>query len=39
MFMGSSSTIHLAGPSIILVYTVIGVFMYFMMRALGEMLF
>ena len=28
MFMGSSSTIHLAGPSIILVYTVIGVFMY-----------
>ena len=38
MFMGSSSTIHLAGPSIILVYTVIGVFMYFMMRALGEML-
>ena len=38
MFMGSSSTIHLAGPSSALVYALIGFFLYFMMRALGEML-
>ena len=38
MFMGSSSTIHLAGPSSALIYALIGFFMYFMMRALGEML-
>ena len=34
----SSSTIHLAGPSSALVYALIGFFLYFMMRALGEML-
>ena len=38
MFMGSSNTIHYAGPSSMLVYAVIGVFLYFMMRAMGEML-
>ena len=38
MFMGSSSTIHLAGPSSALIYALIGFFLYFMMRALGEML-
>ena len=38
MFMGSSSTIHLAGPSSALIYALIGFFMYFMMRAFGEML-
>lgn len=38
MFMGSSKTINVAGPSSMLVYAVIGFFMYFMMRAMGEML-
>lgn len=38
MFMGSSKTINLAGPSSMLVYAVIGFFLYFMMRAMGEML-
>lgn len=38
MFMGSSRTINLAGPSSMLVYAVIGFFLYFMMRAMGEML-
>ena len=38
MFMGSSNTIHEAGPSSMLVYAVIGFFLYFMMRAMGEML-
>ena len=31
MFMGSSSTIHLAGPSSALIYALIGFFLYFMM--------
>ncbi|MDO5082746.1 MAG: amino acid permease [Arachnia propionica] len=38
MFMGSSKTINQAGPSAMLVYAVIGFFLYFMMRAMGEML-
>lgn len=38
MFMGSSKTIHEAGPSAMLVYAVVGFFLYFMMRAMGEML-
>ncbi|RLP10079.1 amino acid permease [Propionibacterium australiense] len=38
MFMGSSRTIHVAGPSSALVYALIGMFLYFMMRAMGEML-
>ncbi len=38
LFMGSGKTIHLAGPSIMVVYMVIGTFMYFVMRAMGEML-
>ena len=38
MFMGSSRTINVAGPSSMLVYAFIGMFLYFMMRAMGEML-
>jgi putative membrane protein len=38
MFMGSSKTINQAGPSSMLVYAVVGFFLYFMMRAMGEML-
>ncbi|MDR2896145.1 MAG: amino acid permease [Propionibacteriaceae bacterium] len=38
LFNGAGRTISLAGPSIILVYIVIGFFLYFVMRALGEML-
>ncbi|WIY82702.1 amino acid permease [Propionimicrobium sp. PCR01-08-3] len=38
MFMGSSRTINVAGPSSMLVYALIGFFLYFMMRAMGEML-
>jgi AAT family amino acid transporter len=37
LFLGSSSAIELAGPSVILAYIIGGVFMYFIMRALGEM--
>ncbi len=37
LFLGSSSAIELAGPSVILAYIIGGGFMYFIMRALGEM--
>lgn len=38
LFMGSGKTIHAAGPSIIFVYMIIGFFLFFMMRAMGELL-
>lgn len=38
LFMGSGKTIALAGPSILLVYAVIGFMLFFVMRALGELL-
>ncbi|RMX07901.1 amino acid permease [Corticibacter populi] len=38
LFMGSGKTISLAGPSILLVYAVIGCMLFFVMRALGELL-
>jgi D-serine/D-alanine/glycine transporter len=38
LFMGSGKTIHVAGPSILLIYAIIGFFLYFVMRAMGEML-
>lgn len=38
LFMGSGKTINLAGPSILLVYTIIGFILFFVMRAMGELL-
>lgn len=38
LFMGSGKTISLAGPSIVLIYMIIGTMLFFMMRALGELL-
>lgn len=38
LFMGSGKTISLAGPSILLVYAIIGIMLFFVMRALGELL-
>ncbi len=38
LFMGSGKTISLAGPSILLVYAIIGFMLFFVMRALGEVL-
>lgn len=38
LFMGSGKTISLAGPSIIMVYGIIGFFLFFLMRAMGELL-
>lgn len=38
LFMGAGKTIHLSGSSIILTYAIIGFFLFFVMRALGELL-
>lgn len=38
LFMGSGKTIYLAGPSIIFVYMIIGFMLFFVMRAMGELL-
>lgn len=36
--MGSGKTISLAGPSILFIYMIIGLMIFFVMRALGELL-
>jgi D-serine/D-alanine/glycine transporter len=38
LFMGSGKTISLAGPSIVFVYMAIGIMLFFVMRAMGELL-
>lgn len=38
LFMGAGRSIHVAGPSIMLVYAIVGFFLYFVMRAMGELL-
>ncbi|MBO3143468.1 D-serine/D-alanine/glycine transporter [Dermatophilus congolensis] len=38
LFMGSGKTISVAGPSIMFVYLIIGVMLFFVMRAMGELL-
>ena len=39
LFLGAGRSISLTGPSIILIYMLTGLFMYLMMRAIGEMLY
>lgn len=38
LFLGSGTAIHESGPSIILAYAVAGVFCYFLMLAIGDLL-
>jgi D-serine/D-alanine/glycine transporter len=38
LFLGSGTSIQLAGPSILLAYTIVGTVCFFIMRALGELL-
>ena len=38
LFLGSGKTISQAGPGIILIYAVTGLMLYFLMRAMGELL-
>jgi len=37
--MGSASTIQWTGPSVLLAYAICGMFIFFIMRAMGEMLY
>ncbi|ADC86568.1 MULTISPECIES: amino acid permease [Staphylococcus] len=38
LFLGSGESVHLAGPSILLTYAVVGFVLFMFMRAMGEML-
>lgn len=38
LFLGSGQAIRLAGPSIIFAYLIVGIALFFVMRALGELL-
>ncbi|MDO5746246.1 MAG: amino acid permease [Actinomycetaceae bacterium] len=38
LFMGSGKTISLAGPSVVVVYIIIGAVLFLVMRAMGELL-
>ncbi|MBM7691571.1 D-serine/D-alanine/glycine transporter [Peribacillus deserti] len=38
LFLGAGKSIHLAGPSILFAYTITGIILFFIMRALGEIL-
>ncbi|NYE94268.1 D-serine/D-alanine/glycine transporter [Psychromicrobium silvestre] len=38
LFLGSGKTISVAGPSVIFVYMIIGFMLFFVMRAMGEVL-
>lgn len=39
LFLGSGSTINRTGPSILFVYLIVGIFFFFMLRAIGEMMY
>ncbi|MBW1606405.1 amino acid permease [Lactobacillus sp. Sy-1] len=39
LFLGSGSTISKTGPSILIVYLILGLFFFLMMRAIGEMFY
>ncbi|MGE7185929.1 amino acid permease [Peribacillus sp. NPDC006672] len=39
LFMGSASTIKWTGPSVMLAYAIAGIFIFFIMRSMGEMLY
>lgn len=39
LFMGASSVINWAGPSALFAYLVAGIFLFFIMRAMGEMVY
>ncbi|MCG3411570.1 amino acid permease [Staphylococcus massiliensis] len=39
LFMGASSTIKWTGPSVIFAYLIAGIFLFLIMRAMGEMIY
>ncbi|WP_242368602.1 amino acid permease [Lactobacillus intestinalis] len=38
LFLGVGDSIHRAGPSVILIYIIVGIFLFLLMRALGELI-
>ncbi|MDR3241019.1 MAG: amino acid permease [Lactobacillaceae bacterium] len=38
LFLGAGNSIATAGPAIVLIYIIVGAFMFWMMRALGELI-
>lgn len=38
LFLGVGNSIRLAGPAVILIYTLVGFFLFLLMRALGELI-
>ena len=38
LFLGSGESVHLAGPSILLTYVIVGFVLFMFMRAMGEIL-
>lgn len=38
LFLGVGDSIHSAGPSVILIYIIVGFFLFLLMRALGELI-
>lgn len=38
LFLGVGDSIHRAGPSVILIYIIVGMFLFLLMRALGELI-
>ena len=38
LFLGAGESIHLAGPSILLTYIIVGFVLFMFMRAMGEIL-
>jgi len=37
LFLGVGDSIHRAGPSVILIYIIVGIFLFLLMRALGDL--
>ncbi|MDK6528446.1 GerAB/ArcD/ProY family transporter, partial [Klebsiella pneumoniae] len=38
LFLGVGDSIHRAGPSVILIFIIVGFFLFLLMRALGELI-
>ncbi|WEV71163.1 amino acid permease [Lactobacillus sp. ESL0785] len=38
LFLGVGNSIQKSGPSVILIYLIVGIFLFFLMRALGELI-
>lgn len=39
LFLGAGTTISATGPSVVFIYAIMGIFFFFLLRALGEMFY